>query len=343
MPFAIALERRLADELGFRIGRQEPIQPWQAHNNRLLHLWSTDAREVVVKIYFQDQRQRLQREYTGLSFLRAQGIRELPTPLLLDDGYQFAVYSFESGATRTGAALSLRSLERVAGFAAALHWIHPDTPGSEMFPTSVPATFSLADQVRGIRARLDSFASYASSDAVESSVASLERETELPGRVELLISDVLQDCEDVPVAREAWSFSTGDLAPHNVLVTPDDDICVVDLEYSGWDDPVIPVADFLSAETSTDLSPDNARAFVKAYAQLAQLSAHEVRRLQRVRALMEVGWVAVHLSLLVPERIAPKRFADPAFDVAKHLSKHAQLASARLVRAERLVPTLLRE
>jgi Ser/Thr protein kinase RdoA (MazF antagonist) len=183
--------------------------------------------------------------------------------------------------------------------------------------------------------------SYARSRSAEPSVAALQRDTDWPGRVESLIAAILHGVEDVPVRREDWSFSTGDLAPHNVLVTPDEDICVLDLEYSGWDDPVMPATDFLSAETSTDLSPEHARVFLSAYADLAQLSPQQLARLHRVRALMEVGWVAVHLSLQVPERIAPKRFADPTFDVMSHLTKHATLANARLARAERLIPELL--
>jgi len=65
-------------------------------------------------------------------------------------------------------------------------------------------------------------------------------------------------------------------------------------------------------------------------------------RLARTRALMEIGWIAVHLCPLAPERIAPKRFADPLhFDVAAHVSTHAGLACARLARARALLPSLL--
>ena len=82
--------------------------------------------------------------------------------------------------------------------------------------------------------------------------------------------------------------------------------------------------------------------FLRTYAAAVRLTPRELARLSRMRALMEIGWIAVHLCLLAPERIAPKQFADPLhFDMAAHVAKHAGLAQARLARAKALLPTLL--
>ena len=91
--------RRAAPYGGPRLSRRArgADRARQAHNNRLEHVWSADGREVVVKTYYQDDRHRLDREFTALVFLRTQGILDLPTPLLRDDEHQFAVYSFEPG------------------------------------------------------------------------------------------------------------------------------------------------------------------------------------------------------------------------------------------------------
>ncbi|MBV9174689.1 MAG: hypothetical protein JOZ81_31895 [Chloroflexi bacterium] len=104
----------------------------------------------------------------------------------------------------------------------------------------------------------------------------------------------------------------------------------------------MPAADFLTAETSTSLGVECAETFLRAYAEAVRLTPLELARLSRTRALMEIGWIAVHLCLLAPERIAPKQFADPLhFDVAAHVAKHATLGEARLARAKALLPTLL--
>jgi Phosphotransferase enzyme family len=331
------VERRLEADLSFAVVRAEPIEPWQAHNNQLQHVWSADGREAVVKTYYQDDRYRLDREFTALVFLRANGILDLPKPLLRDDEHHFAVYSFEAGATAPGSSLTAGAVARIAEFAAKLHGIGPGTPGAEHFRTSVPATFSLADMARGTRARLAQFMAHAAS-INHPSLA----HTDWHAEIETLIGEALRGAEDTPIPKTDWRFSTADFAPHNILVSDGDRICVVDLEYSGWDDPLMPAADFLAAETSTSLRAACVETFVRTYADCLRLSPRELARLSRMRALMEIGWIAVHLSLLAPERIAPKRFADPAhFDAAAHIARHAALAEARLARAKALLPSLL--
>jgi hypothetical protein len=330
-------ERRLKADLAFQVVRADPIEPWQAHNNQLQHVWSADGRQAVVKTYYQDDRHRLDREFTALVFLRAHGILELPTPLLRDDEHNFAVYSFEAGASGPGSSLTPYAVTRIAEFAAKLHGIDPGTSGAEHFRTSVPATFSFADMVRGTRARLGQFTAHAASIDHPSLVR-----TDWQTEIELLIGEALRGVEDTPIPTTDWRFSTADLAPHNILVTDDDQICVLDLEYSGWDDPLMPATDFLTAETSTSLRAGCAEVFLRAYAEAVRLTAFQSARLSRMRALMEIGWIAVHLCLLAPERIAPKQFADPLhFNLAAHVAKHVALAEARLIRAKALVPTLL--
>src|SRR5947209_20594132 len=97
---------RVQSELGFAVQRSDPIEPWQAHNNRLWRLWASDGREAVAKVYYPDGRFRLQREYGTLGLLRQQGIVEVPTPWLCDEAEGWAVYSFEAGETHTASELT---------------------------------------------------------------------------------------------------------------------------------------------------------------------------------------------------------------------------------------------
>lgn len=72
--------------------------------------------------------------------------------------------------------------------------------------------------------------------------------------------------------RSAWSFATGDLAPHNILVRADDSIRVVDFEDSGWDDPVIASADFPSSDSAAGLATSCVDAYLSTLRELAQLT-----------------------------------------------------------------------
>jgi hypothetical protein len=97
----------------------------------------------------------------------------------------------------------------------------------------------------------------------------------------------------------------------------------------------------LRAESCIGLSEACVEKFLETYRKKAGLTPAEVHRLRRVRALMEIGWVAVHLSLFLPQRTAPKRFADPDFDVDAHLTERVQRVRAGLARARQVVPSVL--
>jgi Ser/Thr protein kinase RdoA (MazF antagonist) len=334
------LAGRLAAQLDFSAARIEPIYADRPHNNRLWHLWSQDGREAVVKVYYRDDRHRLDREYSALRFLNNCGVTEVPQALLRDDELGCGVYSFERGAHRYGPELTIKHVEAIAAFAAALHHIHPDTPGAE-FRTGVSATFSLADQVAAIHRRLGWFTNFAQGPGAFASVRALCSEIDVQGSIDRLIDLALCNATDAVVPREAWSLTMGDLAPHNILVRDDGSIRVLDFEYSGWDDPVISSGDFLASDSCQGLAPDREMAYLRAFQELARLSSEEVARSRRVAALMEIGWCVVHLSLVVPERFAVKQFADPAFDRDRHVADQLACFRRRVARAEQIVPEIL--
>jgi hypothetical protein len=76
------LAERLLRELGFRVESAVALDPGTPHNNRLVRLRASDGREVVAKFYFRDDRHRLDREYTALSYLHAVGVADVPAPYL---------------------------------------------------------------------------------------------------------------------------------------------------------------------------------------------------------------------------------------------------------------------
>jgi hypothetical protein len=68
------VERRLAADLSIRMHRVQVIEPGRSHNNRLFHVWAADGRQAVVKVYFPDDRFRLDREYSAIALLHKLGV-----------------------------------------------------------------------------------------------------------------------------------------------------------------------------------------------------------------------------------------------------------------------------
>lgn len=350
---------RLEEALDFSVTEVAEIDPDVPHNNRLLHLRAQNGREVVAKVYYRDDRQRLAREYGAVDLLRRRGFTSVPVPHLRSDEHHYAAYSCEPGATKPAADLADAELAALGHFAADLHCLTPDTstatsplttlgvfgaPGVA-FPPSVAACFSVAEQIDGIRRRLDRFCDFATSAEAYPQVRALYAEIDARGAVEELIDRAIAGLSAPELAvrlpLEGWRLNVGDFAPHNVITRPaghpDGPVCVVDFEYFGWDDPAALLAGFIAADGSLGLSPAQAATFLtsydRAYSEAGMLSITRSSRFARACTLTHVSWCAIHLSVMTPERVANKRYASPSFDLEAHLAQQTARFKRRLTLA----------
>ena len=336
------LEHRLHESLGFQLERVVELDAPVIHNNRLYRLHSREGRDLLLKLYQQDGRQRLEREFAALTFLTARGFATVPTPYLLDEGHYYAVYSFEPGANRPSAHWTTDDARAAGAFAAELHQFTRDTPSAD-FPTAFSGTFSYADMLAGLRRRLAIFSRYvASAESLPPPIQSFLSDLDPVAEVERLIAAALRGLSHADIAarvpHEHHRLSTNDFAPHNILIRPaghaGSRLCVLDHEYFGWDEPAALVAGFLTAEQALDLPPAARQAFLESYRTSGVAPPVTFDRLERVGLLMHLSWCGVHLQLCAPEFIAKKRFASPNLDVTTHLQDQLSKLHRRLAVAQ---------
>jgi hypothetical protein len=328
------VEARLRRELDFSLTHLEEVDPGVIHNNRLVRLRASDGRQAMAKVYLQDGRQRLEREFDTLAFLRRRGLRSVPAALARSDEHYYAVYSLEEGHNRPAAEWTEDQAVAAAHFAAELDCIPPEEADGPL-PTAFNGSFSQVERIERIRARLRLFGDYVSSvpslGALPTEVRTLLARLDPLAEVERLLHRATgrlspaQLEERVPEHR--WRLNVGDYAPHNVLIRPpnypDGPLCILDLEYAGWDDPVIMPALFVTAEQSLAMPRPHLDALLRTFREATGLSSDEDARMQRAIALIHVMWCAVHLQLMVPALIEKKRFASPNLDVSAHLQDQA--------------------
>jgi hypothetical protein len=203
-------------------------------------------RAAMAKLYLRDGRQRLEREYDTLAFLRRRGLRSVPAPLARSNEHYYAVFSLEAGEHRPAARWTEILTTAAAAVAVELHGIRPadaDVP----LRTAISSAFSHAEGIGRIRARLGRFSAYLAGlpdhQALPAEIRDLRASMDPVAEVERLIAAATRGASRaqlearVPEAR--WRLDVGDYAPHNVLIRPpahpDGTLCVLDLEYAGWD------------------------------------------------------------------------------------------------------------
>lgn len=328
---------RLRAKTGLRFGEPQEIAAGQ--NNRLFALAAPDGTRVLAKLYFRDDRRRLEREFRTLAFLAERRLGGVPRALIRNDELGYGVYSFESGQTMAPAELTAGEAARIGRFTAELHRITPDDPDAA-FPPAVISAFSLAEQVALIRARLEEFlASPAASadDAVRAFCGELDVVATIEELIRAATADLPADEVAAGLPRGRWRLSNGDFGVHNVLIRPDGGFSVLDWEYSGWDDPARHVQGFLCHAATDGISPAAAEAFVATYARTANLSEAELERHERVRRLYEIEWATIHLSAMTERRIRARQFAIAGFDLDDYLSLAIRQFKARVERARTLL------
>ena len=315
----VDIDRRLAQELGVRVLSWSRVDG--GTQNRLFRLDTLNGPPLLAKLYVVDRWPRLETEFATLRALNAQDLARVPQALLRDDGMSYAVYSFEPGQTRRAADLTPCDIEAIAAFTAQLLRFGPQHLAAELAP-AVAASFSPTEHRRVIYARL----------------AGIDTNVEAPqlngvrAQVDKLLSGLVDEAEE-PLPRESWRLSSGDFGPHNMLFGPDGELTVVDFEAAGWDDPAHAVMSFVAHAASEDLSPALSSLFLGEFRELAQLSAADTDRYERVGRLMDLEWVAVYASALSADNVANKQSAIQGFSKAEYVAGVIDKLERRLVRA----------
>src|SRR5689334_19830007 len=193
------LAGRLDAELGVRVVEATPIDPGVIHNNRLVRLVGADGRQLVLKSYYRDDRQRLEREFGAFAFLRARGIAAVPIPYLRDDECYAAVYSLEPGRTKSAAELTVDDLTAIGAFAGRLHRLRPE----EADPPFTPAfrADSFADRVGFLRRRLAGCLDAAAAADAYPELRAVVAEVDLAAALERLIAGATAGMSAADLAR----------------------------------------------------------------------------------------------------------------------------------------------
>ena len=292
-----------------------------AGNNNRLFLVETGVEKYLLKIYFRDERNRLNREFSAFEFLRDNGFVNVPKPFLKNDALNFALYSYEEGIVINSAAASPVELDLLLDFIIKLEKFNYEDVGSKFEP-AVMACFELQDYLKNIQFRFVKFRDYVSSPELHPLVEEFVNDIRVVSYIEKAYKELeakVSNFSDQKIIQKDMRLSPVDFGFHNALFKPDKSVCFVDFEYFGWDDPSRIVADFVNHDMQLNLADDHKDYFMEQYIQRSNLDGQQVKRLYLVRELIALEWLTIYLYGMTPEKLANKEHSSPNYNVEEYL------------------------
>lgn len=299
-------------------------------NNRVFVVRAGDQC-FVAKWYFThpgDSRDRLLAESSFIGYAMRAGIRAVPRLVSADRRRNLAVYEYVPGRKLAAGEVAAHHVQQAARFLEALNAPAARSMAADL-PDASEACFSLADHVLTIERRIARFAS------IEPVTASDRAAIEFVGRLAdgwgRLRGRLERDAQSVAaltgrLPAETRCVSPSDFGFHNALVRESGELCFIDFEYAGWDDPAKTIGDFFS-QPAVPVPMRFFDEFAHAASRFAPEPERIVERARRLLPLFQLKWCCIMLNVFLPVSRERRRFADPALD--EESAKERQLDLAR--------------
>jgi len=298
--------------------------------NSRIYVATLDGRKFVAKEYFRhpaDARDRLQAEWAFLEYAAAAGISCVPRPIARDPQRGIGIYEFVAGRQLAGADVSAARVREAADFFLLLNGPAHRAAANSLAAAS-EACFSIAEHLAMIDGRVARLA--AIPESTEEDLAARAFAEPLEQRWREVRRQVLAATRGVgsdPAAQvEERCISPSDFGFHNALLRDTGELCFLDFEYAGWDDPAKMAGDFF-AHPGVPVPREHFDGFVRAAMTFSRHAAALEDRARLLEPIFRIKWCCIVLNEFVPEAAQRRRFAMPGSDPA--VSKRRQLDKAR--------------
>lgn len=220
-------------------------------NNRV-YCGATSNGKVLLKLYFQsegDGRDRLRGERCFYGLAEKSGLAAVPRVLGWDIEKRLALFEFIEGRKFEAAEVTAEHVRAAARFVASANEALDETFSFKDQPMASEASFSFAQHLAAVQARIDKLEALPVHDALDGdALAWINDELALTwfkvrDAAVALASEEHLDGAEVMSEGLRW-ISPSDFGFHNALMEGDGGLKFFDFEYAGWDDPAKLAVDF---------------------------------------------------------------------------------------------------
>lgn len=305
--------RIAADLLGAPVASAQRVGG--SGNNRVYSLQCGDSKSYAAKFYFRhpaDKRDRLKAEFSSLSFLRGQGIADIPRPIVVSREESCAIYEFIEGKKIVAGDAREEDVKYAVDFVANLKRLN-EAALSHNIPPASDACFSIQAVIANVEGRLGRFGKLKSDEQEYRELESFLADDFKPF-FSVLKKWAREQCaaSGVPFAAEISleqrTLSPSDFGFHNALRANDGHIVFLDFEYFGWDDPAKTISDFLF-HPAMALSEPMKEVFVRRMLDVFKEDSRLVDRLKVVYPLFGLKWCMIFLNEFIPSDFTRRAYA----------------------------------
>lgn len=279
----------------------------QGRNSRVYLADCQKSERYAIKFYpagNHGTHNRLQTEYSALTFLWKHGIRRIPEPVIANPSYHCAAYRHLEGIPIQIDSINNKDVQETVEFLVELNRLC-SAEGSQDLPPAADACFSDQELLENIEARADKLRSVP--DISQNHHKLLEfLATEFNPKLDVLRDYLKRRAKDrseplsLPLDRKFQTFSPSDFGFHNAIRQPNGTIAFLDFEYFGWDDPAKTVCDFL-LHPAMELRMESKQIFLSTF--LEAFSSHDrlTQRAKRLYPLYCLKWCMILLNGFLPD------------------------------------------
>lgn len=300
-------------------------------NNRIFRV-ETTGKPYALKQYFKhegDQRDRMGAEFKFLKYASKVTPRYVPIAYSQNVSNQLALYEFVHGKKITLSDNCQNDLNAATSFLRELNSELKLKFGADL-PDASEACFSLLDHIAVVDYRITQLKVIQPSSGVDSEAIAFTKELEilwenLKDRI-IRAAEVFGYTLNVPLTRGERCVSPSDFGFHNALRKESGEICFLDFEYAGWDDPAKTVGDFFS-QLAVPIPSEYFARFVQDTMGMVECPSAFEFRANILRPLFQVKWCCIALNVFLPISLARRKFANPSLN--EEIVKREQLVKGK--------------
>ena len=305
------------------------LEAGQTGGNNRIFVVTVGDRKLVAKAYFQDAsdtRDRLKAEFEFLTYAQRVGLDAVPRPIACNPGRDLGVYEFIEGRKLMAEEIEIHTINQAISFFLEIN----RRDGRELasgLPKASEACFSVDEHLAMVDRRIARLGEIPVDEDMNRKarvfVHALQDRWEVAKAGILRHVQVAGEDSGAPVIE--CCVSPSDFGFHNAILRPSGEICFIDFEYAGWDDPAKMAGDFFCHPAV----PVGMQHYDRFVTETMRFSKHATQLEERVRLLFPVfqtKWCCIMLNDFLPESARRRHFADPGFDMLER--KRSQLMKA---------------